>query len=64
MYEDVDGAACAPLEGAGERLPLLALDEAYGLLDWLLEVAGGGGRHALVAGRWAKELAARTPSRE
>ncbi|MFJ4329086.1 DUF6417 family protein [Streptomyces tricolor] len=61
---DLDEIAFAPVEGAGERLALLTLDEAHGLLAWLREVTGEGGRHSPAAGRWAKEIAARIPSQE
>ncbi|CUW33285.1 MULTISPECIES: DUF6417 family protein [Streptomyces] len=65
-YEDLDPdeIAFAPVEGVGERLALLTLDEAHSLLAWLRQVTGEGGRHAPAAGRWAKEIAARVPSQE
>ncbi|MEU8471925.1 DUF6417 family protein [Streptomyces sp. NPDC029006] len=61
---DLDEIEFAPVEGAGERLALLTLEEAHNLLDWLREVAAGNGPDASVAGRWAREVAARIPSRD
>ncbi|MEU3862645.1 DUF6417 family protein [Streptomyces sp. NPDC028722] len=61
---DLDGIEFAPVEGTGERLPLLTLAEAHDLLDWLRQAAAGSGPDAAVAGRWAREIAARIPSRE
>ncbi|UFR07154.1 DUF6417 family protein [Streptomyces sp. Go40/10] len=61
---DLDQIEFAPVETAGERLPLLTLHEAHDLLDWLRLVAAERGDHALEAGRWAKEIAARVPSQE
>ncbi len=65
-YEDLglDEIDFAPVETAGERLPLLTLDEAHDLLNWLWLVTAEGGAHAPEAGRWAKEIAARLPSQE
>ncbi|MFF8941906.1 DUF6417 family protein [Streptomyces sp. NPDC014864] len=61
---ELDEIDFASLEGVGERLPLLTLDEAHNLLDWLRDVVTDGGPHAPAAGRWVKELAARIPSRQ
>ncbi|MFE9359602.1 DUF6417 family protein [Streptomyces olivaceoviridis] len=61
---DLDGIEFAPMETAGERLPLLTLHEAHDLLNWLRGVTAEGGAHAPDAGRWAKEIAARVPSQE
>ncbi|MFF9090815.1 DUF6417 family protein [Streptomyces sp. NPDC014991] len=65
-YEDldVDEIEFAPVEGAGERLPLLTLEEAHDLLDWLRDAAARSGPDAAVANRWAREIAARIPSRD
>lgn len=61
---DLDEIESAPVEGAGERLALLTLEEAHDLLDWLRQSAAGSGPDAAVAGRWAREIAARVPSRD
>ena len=60
-FDDVD---FAPVEAETERLPLLTVDEAHGLLRTLLAVAEQGGETAGEAGRWAKEIAARIPLAE
>ncbi|UFQ99909.1 DUF6417 family protein [Streptomyces sp. Go40/10] len=61
---DLDQIEFAPVETAGERLPLLTLHEAHDLLDWLCQVTAEPWDHAREAGRWAEEIAARVPSRE
>ncbi|MET9016779.1 DUF6417 family protein [Streptomyces olivaceoviridis] len=64
-YEDLDldEIEFAPMETAGERLPLLTLHEAHDLLNWLRLVTAESGAHAPDAGRWAREIA-RVPSQE
>ncbi|MFF5538544.1 DUF6417 family protein [Streptomyces cinerochromogenes] len=61
---DLDQIELAPVETAGERLPLLTLQETHDLLNWLRLVTAEPGAHAREAGRWAKEIAARVPSQE
>ncbi|MFF1405011.1 DUF6417 family protein [Streptomyces sp. NPDC058294] len=61
---DLDEIDFAPVEGTGERLALLTLEEAHDLLDWLRDAAAGSGTDAAAAGRWAREIAARIPSRD
>ncbi|KUN17662.1 hypothetical protein AQJ11_38060 [Streptomyces corchorusii] len=65
-YEDLDldEIDFVPMETEGERLPLLTLQEAHDLLNWLRLVTAEGGAHAPEAERWAKEIAARVPSQE
>ncbi|WP_225828761.1 DUF6417 family protein [Streptomyces naphthomycinicus] len=60
----LDEIEFAPVETAGERLPLLTLQEAHDLLHWLRLVTAEPGVHAREAGRWAKEIAARVPSQD
>ncbi|AEY93955.1 hypothetical protein SHJG_8690 [Streptomyces hygroscopicus subsp. jinggangensis 5008] len=65
-YEDLDldEIDFVPMETEGKRLPLLALQEAHDLLNWLRLVTAESGARAPEAGRWAKEIAARVPSQE
>lgn len=49
---------------SGERLAVLTLDEAHGVIDVLAHVAAGDDEWADDAQRLLCELAARVPSRE
>ncbi|POX63557.1 hypothetical protein C3492_10410 [Streptomyces sp. Ru62] len=48
---DVNEIEFAAMEAAGERLPLLTLQEAHDLLHWLRRIAAECGAHAAEAGR-------------
>ncbi|MEU8653742.1 DUF6417 family protein [Streptomyces sp. NPDC048737] len=53
----------APVDHAAERLPLLTLAEAHDLLELLLAVAQADGPLSPQAERFAREIAARIPSK-
>ncbi|MGW5491600.1 DUF6417 family protein [Streptomyces olivaceoviridis] len=60
---DLDEIDFVPMETEGKRLPLLTLQEAHDLLNWLRLVTAESGARAPEAGRWAREIA-RVPSQE
>jgi len=61
VFELTD-ADFAAVEDAAERLPILTLDEAHGVLEVLRHFGKGADDHAESARRLARELAARIPS--
>ncbi|MEU8653724.1 DUF6417 family protein [Streptomyces sp. NPDC048737] len=60
---DLDEIDFASVDHAAERLALLTLAEAHELLDLLLAVAQAGGPLSPRAKRFAREIAARIPSK-